>query len=129
MVQSPWYSARLYATSVFGNTVYEIDPNNLNNVQDLAVSLKLGSIPGPDGITTDGIGNLFVASSDSLGDGHVYQIDLINNTLTQKTYVYGLDDLAPASGLGSMPEPSSIVLLSIGVIGLFAYVWRKRNRV
>ena len=123
------YSARLYATSVFGNTVYEIDPNNLNNVQDLGVSLKLGSIPGPDGITTDGIGNLFVASSDSLGDGHVYQIDLINNTLTQKTYVYGLDDLAPASGLGSMPEPSSIVLLSIGVIGLFAYVWRKRKRV
>ena len=28
------YSQRLFATSVLGNTVYEIDPKNLNNVQD-----------------------------------------------------------------------------------------------
>ena len=30
------YSGLLYASSVFGNTVYSIDPNNLNNVQDLS---------------------------------------------------------------------------------------------
>jgi sugar lactone lactonase YvrE len=107
------YSGRLFASSVLGNTVYAIDPNNLSNVTDL--SSKLGSIPAPDGITTDGTGDVFVASSDSLGDGHVYQIDLINHTLTQKTYVPGLDDLAPASGLGSLiPEPTTWLLTALG---------------
>ena len=118
------YSGRLFASSVFGNTVYEFDPNNLNNVQDL--SLKLGSIPGPDGITTDGIGNIFVASTGA-PDGYVYQIDLIGQTLTQKQYVPGLDDLAPASGLGSgtVPEPLTMFAVGMGIAGLGGYIRRR----
>ena len=108
----------LYACSVLGNTVYSIDPNNLNTVHDLSLALHAG-ISTPDGITTDGLGNLFVASGDTT-DNHVYQIDLNNNTLTQETYVPGLDDLAPASGSGSftIPEPSSLALAGLGVAGL-----------
>ena len=107
------YSGRLFASSVLGNTVYAIDPNNLSNVTDL--SKKLGPIPGPDGITTDGTGDVFVASSDSLGDGHIYQINLVTQTLAQDTYVPGLDDLAPASGPGSLvPEPTAWLLTASG---------------
>jgi hypothetical protein len=124
------YSSRLYASSVFGNTVYAFDPNNLNNVQDL--SHKLGSIPGPDGITTDGVGNIFVASSDSLGDGHIYQIDLIAQTLTQKNYVPGLDDLAPASGLGAMssavPLPAAVWPGLALMVGMAAAAGLRRRR-
>ncbi len=104
------YSGLLYASSLFGNFVYSIDPNNLNNVQ-----IATGTVPGPDGIASDGLGNIFIASSDSIGDSHVYQFNLTNNTMTQRALVNGLDDLAPASGGGSIPEPSSLALLSFGV--------------
>ena len=110
------YSGLLYASSVFGNVIYSIDPNNLNNVQIATASL--GSVPGPDGITTDGVGNIFIASSYSIGDSHIYQLNLISNTLTQDTFVNGLDDLAPASGAGSVPEPSSLALLGLGCTGI-----------
>jgi sugar lactone lactonase YvrE len=111
------YSSRLYASSLFGNSVLSIDPNNLSDVKD--VSTKLGTIPGPDGITSDGIGNIFIAAG---GDEHIYQLDLANTTLTQRNYVYGLDDLAPASGLGSLivvPEPSCMALAGFGLTALF----------
>jgi sugar lactone lactonase YvrE len=108
------FSGRLYASSLYGNLVYSFDPNNLSNFSD--VTSKLGTIPGPDGITSDGIGNIFIAAG---GDEYIYQLDLVNNTLMQKNYVYGLDDLAPASGLGSLiPEPSSSALAGLGLAGL-----------
>jgi sugar lactone lactonase YvrE len=117
------YSGRLYASSLYGNYVLSINPNNLSDVQN--VSSKLGNIPGPDGITSDGVGNIFIAAG---GDEYIYQLDLVNNTLAQNTYVYGLDDLAPASGLGSMPEPSTLALLSAGAISLLAVVRRRSKR-
>jgi streptogramin lyase len=119
------YSGLLYASSYFGNTVYSIDPNNLANVQDVLGSG--GGIPRPDGITGDGAGNLFIASSTYGGDSHIYQYSLLTHVLTQETYVNGLDDLAPVSGLGSIPEPSGLVLLGAGAVGLLTYAWRKRR--
>jgi streptogramin lyase len=109
------YSGLLYASSLFGNLVYSIDPNNLANVQ---IATGTGIVPGPDGITADGIGNIFIASSASDGDSHVYQLNLISHALTQNAFVPGLDDLAPASGLGSIPEPSTFALAGLGVFGL-----------
>ena len=107
------YTGLLYASSYLGNTIYSIDPNNLSIVHDVAASL--GGIPGPDGITSDGVGDLFIASS---GDSHVYQLNLLTHVLTQENYVYGLDDLAPASGSGSIPEPATFALLGSALLGL-----------
>jgi len=114
------YTGRLFAASLYDNCVYSFDPNNLANVVNETAKLH-GTIPFPDGITTDGVGNIFIASSDSLGDGHIYQLDLISHTLTQNVFVTGLDDLAPASGLGSIaPEPSSMGLLALGIGAILA---------
>ena len=118
------YSGLLYASSLYGNLIYSINPNNLSDVHD--VTSHLGIVPGPDGITTDGVGNIFIASSDSLGDSHVYQLDLFNQVLSQKTYVNGLDDLAPLSGAGSVPEPSTFLLAVIAGFGLLGYRRRRR---
>jgi len=102
------YSHMLFAASIFGppsgpgGTVYQIDPNNLNNVVDI-VQAYGGIIRGADGITSDGLGHIFVASAPGGGgDGHIYDISLINHTITQGDFISdGLDDLAPASGLGA----------------------------
>ena len=101
------YTGMLFASSLFSNGVVEIDPNNLNS----ATNHFFGSLNLPDGITSDGAGNIWIASA---GDSHIYQFNLGANTLTQNALVVGLDDLAPASGLGSLhstPEPGSVALL------------------
>lgn len=102
------FSQMLYATSRYGGTVYQINPNNLT-VIDLQATHGWIGVPQLDGITSDGSGHLFVASpgSNAGGTGSVYDIDLINSMFTLVTFVSdGLDDLAPVVGLGAPPgEP------------------------
>jgi hypothetical protein len=121
---------RLYATSRSGSNIYSFDPNNLNNYSDINLTLSLAPIPGPDGITTDNAGNLFIASSNggNGGNGYIYQINLAAPSLTQLQFVSGLDDLAPLSGPGSLaPEPSTFVLLGACGVGLAGFAWRRRK--
>jgi hypothetical protein len=59
-------------------------------------------IPTPDGIESDGEGNIFVASSGV--DGSIYEYNIMTNTVNSTNWpVPGLDDLAPAVYLGSRP--------------------------
>jgi len=110
------FTGKIYSASLFGNLIYALDPNNLSNVSTVAVGVGL-----PDGVVADGQGNLFIASRS---DFHVYQFDLTTNTLSQKTFVAGIDDLAPASGLGAsnntVPEPitATLGLMGLGVLGM-----------
>ena len=112
------YSHMLYAASLFGKTVYQIDPNNLNNVVDLGQLYGWSNTQTqfffPDGITSNGSGHLFAASAPAAcnpptvcGDGYIYDINLTTGTLTRGDFISdGLDDLAPASGLGApLGEP------------------------
>ncbi len=110
----------LYATSRLSGAVYSIDPNNLANAR---VLIPAGILNTPDGITSDGMGDLFIAVQ---GDSRIYEYNLISGALTPETIVPGtIDDLAPASGLGSVREPSALLMLSIGALVVIAYgCWR-----
>ena len=90
------YSGKLFVASITTASIYEIDPKTLT------ATLAAGGISGPDGITADGMGNVFAAS---LYTGYIYQYNEITHTVTRRTFVPALDDLAPASGLGA-PCPS-----------------------
>ncbi len=91
------FSHMLYAASRYGDTVYQINPNNFSWV-DLQSMHGWTGVPQLDGIASDGSGHIFVASpgSNAGGTGSVYDIDLINSTFTLVKFVSnGLDDLAP----------------------------------
>ncbi len=119
------FTNRLYASALFANGFYGIDPNNLAAAPLL---LAWGGIPMPDGITTNGTGKLFIAAR---GDFNIYEYDLTSAALTPAVYVYGLDDLAPASGLGShpdVPEPGSLAVLAGALLGGATVAIRRRQR-
>ncbi len=56
-------------------------------------------IPRPDGLESDGAGNILVAAQFS----NVWAYNIAADTATMKNAVPGLDDLAPVSDLGSPP--------------------------
>jgi sugar lactone lactonase YvrE len=110
-------TGKLFATDYNNGRIVRIDPSTL------AVTVLPGvTVPsnGPDGITSDGMGNLFLASR---ANGQVVEYNILSNTATNIAFIDGLDDLAPASGLGSpVPEPSSWVLLGVGLLSLAGFV-------
>jgi hypothetical protein len=85
------FSGKLYATTFFSNGLYAIDPDNLSNV----TPLFFGRIPGADGLTSDGQGNIFIAAR---GDFHVYHYNIPGDAVTRRDdigFISGMDDLAP----------------------------------
>jgi hypothetical protein len=59
-----------------------------------------GQIPNPDGLASDGDGNIIVASA-STGTGYIYQYNIATGSVTRRNSVEGLDDIAPLTGLGA----------------------------
>jgi DNA-binding beta-propeller fold protein YncE len=118
------FSDKLYTAAFGTGQIYAIDLNTLAfTVLPNVVGLGL-----PDGITSNGKGQLFTASRSNYS---IYEYDLTTETLAKRTTVYGLDDLAPTSGLGSLvdpvPEPTALLLASLG--GFLALGYRCRRRV
>ncbi len=107
------FSHLLYAASQGLNAIYSFDPNSLVSGAKFVVR-----VPGPDGLSADGNGNLLIAAR---GDFRLYNYDLNNGKLTAGPSVFGIDDTAPASGLGArpvnpaVPEPASVALLGLGL--------------
>ena len=60
----------------------------------------------PDGLESDGEGNLYFASEDLRGDNKIYRYDIATGQLTALTSpLPGLDDLVPLSGVGGHSVP------------------------
>jgi streptogramin lyase len=114
----------LWASDYNNGRLVEINPNNLSNFTVFTPTGATIATFGPDGIVSDGLGNLYIASR---ANNTIIQYNIATNTATAVGSISGLDDLAPVSGLGApVPEPSSIVLLSIGALGMLAYRLRRR---
>jgi len=79
-----------------------------------------GLIPVPDGLESNGAGNIFVASQGN----RIFEYNITGNTTTGLTVVTGLDDLAPLVGLGAppaVPEPFGSDLLGVGILAFLGY--------
>jgi sugar lactone lactonase YvrE len=113
------FSGKLYATSYEGSELYAVNPTTL------AVT-PLATIPGPDGIASNGKGTIWIASYSA---DRVYQYDINTTTLTPNAVIPGqLDDLAPLTGLGAaVPEPSTFALAGFGLLTALGYAWRRRK--
>jgi streptogramin lyase len=121
------FTGKLWASDYNHGKLVEIDPSNLSSYTVFTPTGATIANFGPDGIVSDGLGNLFIASR---ANNTIIQYDISNNKATAVGTVNGLDDLAPVSGLGApsaAPEPSSMVLLGIGGIGLLCYRRRRRS--
>jgi PEP-CTERM motif len=62
------------------------------------------------------------------GDFHIYRYHIPTGAVTQEAFVNGLDDLAPLIGSGSLvPEPSSMISLALGLVGIASYATIRRR--
>jgi streptogramin lyase len=119
------FTGKLFASDYNNGRIVEIDPDTLAFTILTPAGGELAHF-GPDGITSDGKGDLFIASR---GNGQIIEFNIASNTATPVGTLAGIDDLAPASGLGApeVPEPSSLLLAVFGGFALLGYrVYRKR---
>ncbi len=63
------------------------------------------ALSAPDGISADGLGNLFIASR---GNSHILKYVIATNVATVVGTISGLDDMTPISGLGGVPQPANV---------------------
>jgi hypothetical protein len=116
----------LWASDYNNGRVVEINPNNLSSFTVFTPTGAAIATFGLDGIVSDGLGHLFIASR---ANNTIIQYNIATNSATAVGFVSGLDDLAPASGLGAaVSEPSSIVQLGIGGLGMLAAAHRLRRQ-
>jgi sugar lactone lactonase YvrE len=114
----------LFASDYNHGKILRINPTTLATTEITPLGSALDQ---PDGIVSDGNGNLFIASR---GNAHVIEYNIATNTASDLATINGLDDLAPASGLGAppTPEPSTIVSALSGAIALAWYARRRRKQ-
>ena len=106
------FTGHLWTTYEAASALIEVNPNTLATV---AHPLPLNAVGGPmlpDGICSDGLGKLWFAAR---GDFNIYEYNITGGTSTVVVNIFGLDDLAPASGVGSFPEPAAISLSALAI--------------
>src|SRR5262249_38737089 len=106
-------------------TLYDANGNVCGHewVEDHATSFTLvGSVVNLPGVSTASV----VVPAAEFPDG--IPLDQLNNGLPELLADHGLGfgPESPIQPLQAVPEPASVLMLSAGALGLFAYGWRRR---
>jgi sugar lactone lactonase YvrE len=118
------FTGKLFASDYNHGRILEIDPNNLTTFS--FITPTGATLSQPDGITSDGNGNLFIASRNN---AHVIEYNITTNVATVIGTISGLDDLAPVSGLGApVPEPSTFLTAALSVSLFLGYRQVRRRK-
>jgi len=117
----------LWVASTTWNGLWEF-----NTSLNTSTLLAANKIPSPDGVESDGAGDIFAAAQ---GNSYVYEYNIASHTTTQLTSVPFIDDIAPVTGLGSppaatsaVPEPSAMLLLGTVLLYLGVALNRRKLR-
>jgi streptogramin lyase len=114
----------LWATDLNNGSLVEFNPAALTYTVH-SLPLYFGGSLDPDGIISDGAGTLYFVSRKAFS---IYSYDIATATITAHNQLFGVDDLAPIIGLGSLqsvPEPASLASAALGA----ALLLRRRNRI
>jgi sugar lactone lactonase YvrE len=117
------FTGFLYASDYNNGRIVKINPTTMS----FSFLTPTGAaLDQPDGITSDGQGHLYIASR---ANATVMEYNILTNADTAIATINGLDDLAPASGLGAAaPEPSTLGMALTGALVLGGYqVCRNRR--
>jgi hypothetical protein len=106
------FTGHLWATDESAGALIEIDPTTLTTTTHFLPANAVGGAMLPDGLCGDSAGKLWYASR---GDFNIYEYNITGGTSSVVVNINGLDDLAPASGLGSMPEPAVMSLIGLAI--------------
>ena len=102
----------LFVADYGSNTIYKFTPSGSR-------STFASGLNGPAGLAFDGNGNLF--ESDN-GSGNIYKFTPDGS---RTTFASGLNSPSGLAFAPTIPEPSTVSLLGIGAISLFACgLWR-----
>jgi hypothetical protein len=109
-----------------GGRIVQIDPTNPSVI--LSALTIGGSI---DQLSVDGKGHLFAADADGGLIFVDYAASKLVGTPTFSSETSGfpnIDDLAPLSGLGSVPEPATLTMAATSAVIGLGYWWSRRRR-
>jgi hypothetical protein len=109
------FTGHLWATDEAASALIEVNPTTFATVSHPLPGTAAGGPLLPDGLCGDGAGKLWYASR---ADFNIYEYSISTNTSTPVVNIFGLDDLAPVSGLGSppFPEPASLSLVVLPLV-------------
>jgi sugar lactone lactonase YvrE len=111
-------SGNLFEADIYSDTIYKFTPGGTR-------STFASGLYYPRDLAFDGNGNLFVTNCQP-GYAGIYEFTPTGSRSLFANGVNNPEGLAFAPT--SVPEPSTLVLLAAGALGLAAYAWRKRRR-
>ena len=140
MWQTTWpYRADLYLTGLSTSQKYDLYLYATAGATAYGTAFTIGGVTQ---LTAGGNDTSFVKGGSTLvtgsnyvlfhnlmsdADGNIYIAAYSNSIITG--IANGGSDSGPINGLQlvSVPEPGTLVLLAVGLVGLLAYAWRKRR--
>lgn len=121
----PTAIAALVSDYTFGTTSITISGLGSATAADIYFYIRNGSTaPILGGVTATDLGNIVNAVGGGNWDTYRAHVVATNGTITTTTPTwYVLSGMS----IATVPEPGMLALLSVGLVSLLAYAWRKRK--